>query len=553
MKTSLITSTISTLSLPAALLAICLWPLPLSAQGNPLGTLIFESTLQPTIAPASGEPNGVAAEDTLTTASADNIEADGTSSIDTGAAIRDYLAVISDTIEQGNTYSQGLAEQYEALGILLYQSGDYDAAIAAFEDAIHIQKVNKGLFSLDQARLVERLISTHVARGDFIAVDNHKHYLYYLQEKNLTDTDPRLVAARLDWADWNVEAYIKGYRESFSYPVNLSDSVRTAQGYQNRVQVDVPVRRNVPVDGSLSTPNAPTTETVTDTVPVTISVPFLNSNSVVTNAAVTDYNLRSIPFALSNDMVVNQRLHEAESLYETILEQADTEQGLPLADQETLHLKLANINYLLKKELEKYETVNDRGSIAYNRVNNEYTSDASMMADRRYLHTKNAYTDLVEEIEQSKDSTVEDKAGAYISLGDMHLSFDRPKRAFDAYQKANEILVSAGFTSARSQAMLSPVPDLAVPAYGTHNFSREFFGIAPETDIPWRGHIDVEFSKNRFGTASGVKVLASSAETPAQVQSALANYLRNQRFRPALVNGEAVEQNNIRLRYYYYY
>lgn len=469
------------------------------------------------------------------------------------ASVDLYLTAISNSIEEDGLYSQILSEQYEALGILYYQQGEFEDAITALEAAIHIQKVNKGLFSLDQSRLVEYLIRTHIARGDFIAVDNHKHYLFYLQEKNLAADDPRLIAAKLDWADWNVEAYVKGYREYYSYPVALSDSVDAARAIRNTVQIDVPVRR-APIDNSgISSPGLPANETVTETMPIMINVPLLNSNSVVTTAAITDYNLRSVPLALSNEIILNQRLNTAEDIYESILTQMDNSSSETLQEQVNLHLKIANINYLLKKELDQFETIRDQGSIAYNRVNQEYTNDASMIARRRYVNIKNDFEQLVDDIESSPSSTPTEKAGAYIALGDLHLSFDRPQRAFETYEKAFSILSSNGYSQAEAESFLSPTLAIAVPEFGIHNYSREFFNIARDVDIPYRGHIDVSFNKDRFGTLSAVNIVASTDDTPQQVLSALVNYLRNQRFRPAFSASESIGLQDVRLRYFYYF
>lgn len=539
-------------NLVIALLAtalVLLWPLSAAAQedASPLGTLIFES------APPgkAGQPGAAGESPAGSPAGTGGSEepADEFSS----ASIADYLAAINDTLDREGLYSQTLSEHYEALGILHFRAGDYALALEAFEDALHIQKVNKGLFSLDQSRLIDYMIRTYTAQGDFFAVDNHKHYLYYLQKKNLAEDDPQRVVAMQAWADWNIEAYTKGYRESISYPVALTDSVETARRIQNTMRIDVPVRQH-PVDNSgISSPGVAPNETVTETVPILINIPLLNSNSVITSAAITDYNLRSIPYALTSDMVINQRLYEAETIYESLLEQLERDQPGDLPARLELQKKLANVNFLLKKELDQYDQIRDQGSIAFNRVNQEYTSDATLISDKRYVQTRNAFEALVEDMESSNTLTARQIADTWLALGDMHLSFERPRRAFDAYARAHRLLVESGLSPEEADRTITPRADLAVPVYGIHNFSREFFGIAPETDIPFRGYIDVTFTKDRFGAVNGLDITATSEDTLPQVRNALVAHLRNQVFRPAMQAGEAVEQEAIRLRYYYYY
>lgn len=517
---------------------------------NPLGSLIFES-VSLDAGPVSPSPGAVPSD----SPTAGNQLQDDITVTDAGRAagldIEGYRQAISDSLEEGDLYSPTLAEQYETLGLLLYRAGNYEEAVDAFEDAIHIHKVNKGLFNLDQAKIVEHLIRAHVALGDFPSVDNHMHYLFYIQEKNLSEDDPRLIAAKTNWADWNVEAYTKGYREVFNNPISFQDSIDFAQRIDRSTGFEIPFRVNIPPPPSSSGAG----ENIPDSVEFTISarMPMLNSNAVMTTAAVTDYNLRSIPYALSSDIVVNQRLYEAENIYESLLDQLEKNDPGSLMEQQDLLKKLANVNFLLKKELDQYRNIRDQGSLAFNRVNQEYVSDATLLSDRRYVQTKNEFTDLVENIENSAKTTAEQKAQAYISLGDMHLSFERPQRAFDAYGKAYEILREAGLGDSEAVNAITPEPDITVPSYATHHYSREFFGVPGDTQIPYKGYIDVEFSKDRYGKISGINVLAASENTLSPVRSALLDYLREQRFRPQLSNGEAVRQDNIKLRYYYYY
>ena len=92
-----------------------------------------------------------------------------------------------------------------------------------------------------------------------------------------------------------------------------------------------------------------------------------------------------------------------------------------------------------------------------------------------------------------------------------------------------------------------------MPGFGIHSFSRAFFGIAPDVAIPYKGHVDMAFDKDRLGQVSDIRILDSSPETPQQVRTALVDYLRNQRFRPAFAQGDSIDHDDIQLRYYYYY
>jgi len=526
----------------SALWLAVLLPGPVFAQNSNmvLGTLIFESTPIPVDAAPATQDQGRA--EPARSATTNNVSVPSPGS---NAGPEAFEEAIQVTLEEQGMYSPLLAEQYETLAGLYFNAGRYPEAIASYEDAMHIHKVNKGLFNLDQADLVRKLIRVHTSLGDFEAVDNHRHYLYYLHSKSLPETDPRLVAEKLDWADWNIEAYVKGYRDSYNNPILLSDSVDPARGVRT-MNFEVPARPPGVDTSSAVSNNSPST------IPVSINVHQLNSNSVITNAAVTDYNLRSIPYALSNEITINQRLRDAEDIYEEVLEDLER-QNSAIQDQMAMHEKLANIAYLLKMEYQKFERVQDQGSIAYNRVNQEFTSDSEMMTNRLYVRTRNALEDIASEFEGNVQVGAQEKAAAYTTLGDLHLSFNRPKRAFAAYEHAYDLLVAAGDSADVAITRLNPAPDTAVPSYGIHPYSRNFFNIPASTQIPYKGYIDVSYDKDAFGQLNAVKVLQESPGTPALVRSALLDHLRQQTFRPKFDGDSGIDQTGINLRYYYFH
>jgi len=515
------------------------------SESNLLGTLIIES-----VVPGTDKSSGVKDGDKEGNGNPVNTGSAKTSESEMSAqAVEQYRSSIEGSIRQGDIYSQELAQQYEAYGISLFRLGDYENAVAAFEDAIHIHKVNKGLFNLDQARVIGHLIDIYTQLGDFPSVDNFKHYEYYIQVKNLDENDPRLILAMNEWADWNIEAYSKGYRDIYLSPLSFQDSANLARRSTNN-QVRIPFRVEMP-NMQDNNQGGDTNRSVGGTI--VANMPLLNSNAVATNMAVTEYNLQSIPVALASDMIVNQRLYDAENIYRDLLEEVKTSSPDNLLEQQQLQKKIANVNFLLKQELKMYEKIDNQGSIAYNRVNQEYTSDATMMAERRYVQTKNEYEALINKINDSPSVSAIDKADAYISLGDMHLSFERPRRAFDSYQQAYNILAESGINSIEAANMITPKPDISVPGYGIHRFSRNFFNIGEDVDIPYKGYIDVSFSKDRFGKANAINVVGESDSTPGVIRNTLMEHLRGQTFRPEIENGQSISRDNIELRYYYFY
>src|SRR5690606_22875873 len=69
---------------------------------------------------------------------------------DTRASIAAYEEAVLELEQTSGPFATGLTERLLALGELYERSGDHEAAIATYEKAVHILRVNDGLFTLDQ-------------------------------------------------------------------------------------------------------------------------------------------------------------------------------------------------------------------------------------------------------------------------------------------------------------------------------------------------------------------------------------------------------------------
>jgi tetratricopeptide (TPR) repeat protein len=108
---------------------------------------------------------------------------------------------------RGGAFAAGLDEELAALGSLLQQSGDYARAQQVFERALHINRVNEGLFNSGQIPIIERTIQNHLARGDLVAADAQQDYMLYVQRKNHEGRSIDLLPALTRYAEWNLFAF----------------------------------------------------------------------------------------------------------------------------------------------------------------------------------------------------------------------------------------------------------------------------------------------------------------------------------------------------------
>jgi len=85
------------------------------------------------------------------------------------------------------------------------QQGDYLAAIESHQQALQIQRINSGLHTLDQIPLVERLIDSYIAMGEWGQADAYQEYLCYIQRKSHGSDSPQLISALGRLGDWHLK------------------------------------------------------------------------------------------------------------------------------------------------------------------------------------------------------------------------------------------------------------------------------------------------------------------------------------------------------------
>lgn len=443
------------------------------------------------------------------------------------ADIAAYRARILDTQADESPYSSALREQYDALGTLLQRTGAHTDAIEAFASAMQIDRVNGGLFTLEQIPLVQKIIASHSNLGNFDEVNDLHEYLFYIQQRTFAEDDPRLLAAKEEWADWNVEAYLKEGIKQPGTSISINDSRPNRTEYvaiQNR-------------DGTYNY------------VPRDRMLNVLNPNGAATNA--TDYMLRSSMYAVSPELVIDERLRRARDLYEELLEAGDPEAASIDTDAFRVAHKLANIAYAAKKQIDGLEAITDEGSLHYNRLLQPQI--APQVVTRGYRESRETLEDIAEKLEQDPDATLMQKAMAYIHLADWHVGFDSGQQGQEAYRKAWELLRDAGMDETAITAVFMPRPLIPAPVFAIHEYSRALYGIDPDAPLEYRGFIDLTLNINRYGDVRGINIDATSPDTPEILRRTLLDFLRGQKMRPAVVNGATVAREDLSLRYYYTY
>lgn len=421
--------------------------------------------------------------------------------------IRNYESSISATIENAGTYDPGLSQQYLSLGNTYLQADEYESAVTAFENAMHVQRVNEGLFTLTQIEVVRQLIDSYKSARNFSEADKYHEYLYYLMTQNMAPDDDELQSATMEYADWNLEAF----RRMVFYGEDglaISGNLQSVPASMLRRGELVAIQSNV--SGELE---------------------FIPRSAFMGSSPAGPQTYRG-------EQLFDPRLKRAEEILDRFLE-------ISPGDPELLQRK-ANIIHLFRSQLQQLVGNNVVGS-NINASANRLTRSVSVLR-KGYSDVRESFLEIAE-----SENDPEVLAKAYINLADWDLLFERPQRAQDYYKLAWEKLVEAGFSNEDASAFITPVQALFIPTYISYEDTRQFQDIPQDMDIPYIGYLDVTFNKSRNGSLRNISVESVSENTGQRVQTRLINLLRNVTVRPQIVNGETEEYRDIKVRYYYAY
>jgi hypothetical protein len=115
-----------------------------------------------------------------------------------------YEAMLKTQEQAGNAYALSLRETLLALAAVHEQQGNYKAATPLYARALHLSRVNDGLFNLQQEELIQRQFNNYYQQGDLVAADEQQRYWFYVAKKVYGETSAALIPILKKYADWNL-------------------------------------------------------------------------------------------------------------------------------------------------------------------------------------------------------------------------------------------------------------------------------------------------------------------------------------------------------------
>lgn len=117
---------------------------------------------------------------------------------------RQQLAALE---EVSSTYDPNVGETLAGMGRVLLQLGHHEEAIESYQRAMHIQRVNNGIYSLAQEPMLRGLVNAYQAVGDMSNASIAFQHLYGIYTTSLSADDPQLVDFLREKSHWHLLAY----------------------------------------------------------------------------------------------------------------------------------------------------------------------------------------------------------------------------------------------------------------------------------------------------------------------------------------------------------
>ncbi|WP_157976421.1 hypothetical protein [Parahaliea mediterranea] len=121
-----------------------------------------------------------------------------------------YRARVEALELRGGPYAPALVEPLQALGQSLQAQGRTQQALGHYRRALHLQRVNAGLYDAAQVPLLQALAESQLALGDRAGADRTRDRLYRVQQANLAPGSAAMVQAAIEHAEWKRSAYLAG-------------------------------------------------------------------------------------------------------------------------------------------------------------------------------------------------------------------------------------------------------------------------------------------------------------------------------------------------------
>lgn len=427
-------------------------------------------------------------------------------------ALSESLQALRDTLEESfGPFEEGQLQPVTDMATQLKAAGRHEQALEELDKALQITRIHNGLNSPEQIPIIDGMIESHLAQENYDAADDLESLALHVITQAYPDNADTRSAAITRHADWNISWFQNNYLYLHQEAsLNPGDSIRFRT---NPFNSGGPLSNSMLAgDGLFGNPSS-----LTSVGPPPISI---SSSRYIT------------PYS--------RRLNTAEDNFASVLRDKNAS---PAARMQALD-RLLTILWLRNQELylyRRYISFNHSAVISYR--------DAQMMETRHYREGLALLEAKLTLVESDDSATTADVASIRLDIADWHLAFTRESQGHKAYREAWQYLLDNGYSEDDANGLMNSPQYLMLPAFVTHQFSETWAKEFEEVS----GEVVIELDIREDGLTTRLRVEEHDDEARLPLRHILRNFLKDATFRPLLVDGEAVRQKDILLRYRFHY
>ncbi len=407
---------------------------------------------------------------------------------------------------ENGVYHGALEEELIGLGQAFIDLGEYQQALDVFARALHINRINQGLYNLGQLPVLELIIQANTNLNNFEELNKNYSYLLWVNNRNYAANDLHRVPVYLRAANWHLDAYVVTTHPESTHHLVI------ATNYYSKAADAIEVARG------------------------SYDPDLINSLYGIVNA-----NFKLIEpygFIPNIDSFISGKLNPL--LPSNFNPEFDTE-DFPRNAYRALEYSPDHISRLLYDE--KY---------SFSLVQNSYKSG------------RNALLRIIEIHEKNPDLPATSYAYALTHMGDWYLRFYKRNFALAYYEQAYKVLLTTKYSDEAINKVFGHPRSLGV-AEIRPEFEFERIKVMSSVDMSDESEqleveLDYESLKNtkfvlarfkvtKFGAVKNLEILAANPEDNFRFRHMARNTINSTPFRPQVKDGQTIQTENVRVLY----
>ena len=422
------------------------------------------------------------------------------------------LGQIQRILSRDGPYSIALLEPLTSLGVLYRESDDLSFALASFEQAVQILRVNRGLHTLDQIPLVRQIIRLEEARGNVEGAWDPQQDLLALLRRHPHDLG--IVPVLRELADEGMQV-LDEYIAHEKPPEVILGCFYQEWPAPDAGDCRAGSRRTV-VQGML----AEAQRNYADAIGVLLHHGLYGSEE-----------LRELELDLLRGVDLLRSLYDSNRSYPPPM----IPRFIGASSIEPWRSRIAPILELTQWTARPAEMPRplDSSNAAANHVRLMSPYHRGRESLRRlYQYDTVSGRPLVSQV------------GSLVQLADWDLLYSRNGRAVEAYASAYAMLAEGGVAKSSIENLFSPSTPVVLPAFQPNPLAND------EARAP-AGYVEVGFEITRYGRARAIDV-RDAVNASDDALDRLVDIIKGSRFRPRVMGGEFPDAAPVLFRYYVY-